>query len=85
MTRNIAQAKQQFSDVVRLSAQTRHEPTLTEQFAELRLALQEAQVQELEIPERSTAQRPNAFVQTLEAEGLIGPRRAAKPAARPTC
>ena len=71
MTWNIAQAKQQFSEVVRLSAQepqaiynrdarvamlvnadefeafhqwrmAQHEPTLTEQFEQLRLALQEA-------------------------------------------
>lgn len=99
MTWNIAQAKQQFSEVVRLSAQepqaiynrekpvavlvnavefetfhqwrtAQHEPLLSEQFGELRAALQEARVQGLDIPARSAAQRPNAFVQMLDAEGL---------------
>src|SRR5665647_1228899 len=102
MTWNIAQAKQQFSEVVRLSAQepqaiykrdkpvamlinadefeafqrwhtAQHEASLTEQFAELRLALQEVHVQEMAIPARSTVQRPNAFVQMLEEEGLTSP------------
>ena len=101
MTWNIAQAKQQFSEVVRLSAQepqaiynrekpvamlnaaefeafhqwrtAQTEPSLTAQFAELRTALQAADMQELSIPERRPAQRPNAFVQMLEEEGLIKP------------
>ena len=100
MTWNIAQAKQQFSEVVRLSAQEpqaiynrdkpvavmvnalefetfekwralQHEPSLTRQFAELRLALQQARIDPLDIPARSATQRPNAFVQMLEDEGLI--------------
>jgi len=79
------QAKQQFSEVVRLPAQVTHEPTLTERFDEVRLALREVRVQEIKIPERSTAQRPNVFVQTLEEEGWIDPQRAAKSAPRPTC
>lgn len=103
MTWNIAQAKQQFSEVVRLSAQepqaiynrekpvamlinaaefeafhqwrtVQQEPSLTAQFADLRMALQAAGVQELDIPKRSATQRPNAFVQMLEEEGLIKPK-----------
>ena len=99
MTWNIAQAKQQFSEVVRLSAQEpqaiynrdkpvavlintddfeafrqwragQHEPTLAAQFAEFRLALQQAGVEALQIPARADVQRPNAFVQMLEAEQL---------------
>lgn len=79
MTWNIAQAKQQFSEVVRLSAQEpqaiynrdkpvavlinadefeafqqwregQHEPTLAAQFAESRLALQQAGADALQIP-----------------------------------
>lgn len=98
MTWNIAQAKQQFSEVVRLSAQepqaiynrerpvavlvnaaefetfhnwrlAQHEPSLSEQFSDLRAALQEARLQGLDIPARSATQRPNAFVQMLDAEG----------------
>lgn len=65
------QAKQQLSEVVPLSARASHEATLAEQFDEARLALREARVQELKITERSTAQRPNAFVQVLEEESLI--------------
>ena len=101
MTWNIAQAKQQFSEVVRLSVQepqaiynrekpvavlvnaaeyatfqqwrsAQHEPSLLAQFAELRAALQQAGVEALALPGRSAAQRPNAFVQMLEAEGLVG-------------
>jgi len=100
MTWNIAQAKQQFSEVVRLSAKEpqaiynrdkpvavlinvdefkafrqwragQHEPTLAAQFAESRLALQQAGVDALQIPARADAQRPNAFVQMLEAEQLL--------------
>lgn len=81
MTWNIAQAKQQFSEVVRLSAKEpqaiynrdkpvavlinadefkafrqwragQHEPTLAAQFAESRLALQQAGVDALQIPAR---------------------------------
>ena len=99
MTWNIAQAKQQFSEVVRLAAQEpqaiynrdkpvavlinadefeafrqwragQHEPTLAAQFAESRLALQQAGVDALHIPARADVQRPNAFVQMLEAEQL---------------
>lgn len=99
MTWNIAQAKQQFSEVVRLSVQepqaiynrekpvavlvnaaeyasfqqwrsAQHEPSLSAQFAELRAALQQAGVEALQLPSRSAVQRPNAFVQMLEAEGL---------------
>jgi len=99
MTWNIAQAKQQFSEVVRLSAKEpqaiynrdkpvavlinadefeafrqwragQHEPTLAAQFAESRLALQQAGVDALQIPARADVQRPNAFVQMLEAEQL---------------
>jgi len=100
MTWNIAQAKQQFSEVVRLSAQEpqaiynrdkpvavlvnalefetyekwrtlQHEPSLTRQFAELRQALQQAQIDQLDIPARDTTQRPNAFVQLLKDEDLV--------------
>jgi prevent-host-death family protein len=99
MTWNIAQAKQQFSEVVRLSAQepqaiynrekpvavlvnaveyasfqqwrtAQHEPSLSAQFAQARSVLQQAGVAELSLPSRSAVQRPNAFVQMLEAEGL---------------
>jgi len=99
MTWNIAQAKQQFSEVVRLSAQEpqaiynrdkpvavlinadefeafrqwraeQHEPTLAAQFAESRLALQQAGADALRILARGDVQRPNAFVQMLETEQL---------------
>lgn len=99
MTWNIAQAKQQFSEVVRLSAQEpqaiynrekpvamlisaaefeqfhqwrtlQHEPSLIEQFADARAALQEAGFEALDIPARSTVQRPNALLQMLEEEAL---------------
>ena len=102
MTWNIAQAKQQFSEVVRLSAQEpqaiynrdkpvavlinaddfeafrqwragQHEPTLAAQFAEFRLALQQAGVEALQIPARADVQRPNAFLQMLESEQLPKP------------
>lgn len=102
MTWNIAQAKQQFSEVVRLSAQepqaiynrekpvamlinaaefeafhqwrtVQQEPSLTAQFAALRVALQLDNVQEPDLPQRSATQRPNAFVQMLEEEGLVSP------------
>ena len=102
MTWNIAQAKQQFSEVVRLSAHEpqaiynrdkpvavlinadefeafrqwragQHEPTLAAQFAESRLALQQAGVDALQIPARAGVQRPNAFVQMLESEHLPQP------------
>ena len=102
MTWNIAQAKQQFSEVVRLSAQEpqaiynrdkpvavlintddfeafrqwragQHEPTLAAQFAEFRLALQQAGVDALQIPARADVQRPNAFLQMLESEQLPKP------------
>jgi PHD/YefM family antitoxin component YafN of YafNO toxin-antitoxin module len=92
MTWNIAQAKQQFSEVVRLSVQEpqaiynrdkpvamlvnaelfeefhqchtrQHEPTLSEQFSEIRTALQDARLAGLELPARSTTQRSNAFVE----------------------
>jgi prevent-host-death family protein len=94
---NIAQAKQQFSEVVRLAAQEpqaiynrdkpvavminaddfeafrqwragQHAPTLAAQFAESRLALQQAGADALRIPARVDVQRPNAFVQMLESE-----------------
>lgn len=99
MTWNIAQAKQQFSEVVRLSVQEpqaiynrdkpvamlvnaelfeafhqwqtrQHEPTLAEQFSEIRTALQDARQDGLNLPARSTSQRNNSFVEMLEAEGL---------------
>lgn len=99
MTWNIAQAKQQFSEVVRLSVQepqaiynrekpvavlvnaveyasfqqwrtAQREPSLSAQFAELRAALQQAGFEELPLPNRSAVQRPNAFVQMLESDGL---------------
>ena len=99
MTWNIAQAKQQFSEVVRLSVQepqaiynrekqvavlisaaefesfnqwrtAQQEPSLTAQFGEIRSALQQAGTRDLPMPDRDTVQRPNAFVQMLEAEGL---------------
>ena len=102
MTWNIAQAKQQFSEVVRLSAQEpqaiynrdkpvavlintddfeafrqwragQYEPTLAAQFAEFRLALQQAGVEALQIPARADVQRPNAFLQMLESEQLPKP------------
>jgi hypothetical protein len=84
MTWNIAQAKQQFSEVVRLSAQepqaiyNRDKPVavlinLAAQFAESRLALQQAGVDALQIPARAGVQRPNAFVLMLEAEHLPQP------------
>ena len=102
MTWNIAQAKQQFSEVVRLSAQEpqaiynrdkpvavlinaddfeafrqwragQYEPTLAAQFAEFRLALQQAGVDALQIPARADVQRPNAFLQMLESEQLPKP------------
>jgi len=102
MTWNIARAKQQFSEVVRLSAQEpqaiynrdkpvavlinaddfeafrqwragQHEPTLAAQFAESRLALQQAGADALQIPPRADVQRPNAFVQMLETEQLPKP------------
>ena len=47
-----------------------HEPLLSAQFAELRSALQPAGIAELQLPSRSAVQRPNAFVQMLDAEGL---------------
>ena len=43
--------------------------TLAEEFAELRLILQEEGRDGLDIPPRTT--RPNAFVQMLEEEGLL--------------
>lgn len=99
MTWNIGQAKQQFSEVVRLCGQepqaiynrekpvavlvnaaefetfhrwrtAQHEPSLSEQFGELRAALQEARLQAPDIPARRAAQRPSAFVQMLDAEDL---------------
>ena len=99
MTWNIAQAKQQFSEVVRPSAQEpqaiynrdkpvavlinadefeafqqwragQYEPTLAAQFAESRLALQQAGADALQIPPRADVQRLNAFVQMLETEQL---------------
>ena len=102
---NIAQAKQQFSEVVRLSMQepqaiynrekpvavlvnaveyasfqqwrsAQLEPLLSAQFAEVRSALQQAGIAELPLPSRSAVQRPNAFVQMLEAEVLAGSARA---------
>ena len=102
MTWNIAQAKQQFSEVVRLSVQEpqaiynrdkpvamlvnaelfeafhqwhtrQHEPTLTEQFSEIRSALHDARQDGLNLPARSTAQRNNSFIEMLEAEGLTTP------------
>lgn len=102
MTWNIAQAKQQFSEVVRLSVQEpqaiynrdkpvamlvnaelfdafqqwqtrQHEPTLTEQFSEIRAALHDARQDGLNLPARSTAQRNNSFIEMLEAEGLTTP------------
>ena len=106
MTWNIAQAKQQFSEVVRLSVQEpqaiynrdkpvamlvnaelfeafhqwhtrQHEPTLSEQFGEIRTALKDARLEGLDLPARSTTQRNNAFVEMLEEEGLAAPRSAA--------
>jgi prevent-host-death family protein len=94
---NIAQAKQQFSEVVRLSAMepqtiynretavaavisaeeyaqfqqwrlSTQEPTLTQQFDELRDALLEAGFDELPTVQRKSIERPNAFL-----EALIGP------------
>jgi len=44
------------------------EPTLAAQFAESRLALQQAGADALRIPARADVQRPNAFVQMLETE-----------------
>ena len=99
---NIAQAKQQFSEVVRLSLQEpqaiynrdkpvamlvnaelfeafhqwhtrQHEPTLSEQFSEIRAALQVAPSAVVDIPVRSATQRSNAFVEMLAAEGLTKP------------
>jgi hypothetical protein len=106
MTWNIAQAKQQFSEVVRLSVQEpqaiynrdkpvamlvnaelfeafhqwhtlQHEPTLSEQFSEIRTALKDARLEGLDLPARSTTQRNNAFVEMLEEEGLAKPISAA--------
>ncbi len=106
MTWNIAQAKQQFSEVVRLSVQEpqaiynrdkpvamlvnaelfeafhqwhtrQHEPTLSEQFGEIRTALKDARLEGLDLPARSTTQRNNAFVEMLETEGLAKPPSAA--------
>jgi prevent-host-death family protein len=100
MTWNIAQAKQQFSEVVRLSVQepqaiynrdkpvavlvnaaeyadfqqwrtAQQVPSLSAQFDELRSALQQAGVEAFTLPSRSDVQRPNAFVQMLEADGLV--------------
>jgi PHD/YefM family antitoxin component YafN of YafNO toxin-antitoxin module len=91
MSWNIAQAKQQFSEVVRLSAQepqaiynretavatvinaaeyeqfkqwrlTLAAPTLMQQFSELRNALAEVGVNELELPPRDSIERKNQFV-----------------------
>ena len=102
MTWNIAQAKQQFSEVVRLSIQEpqaiynrdkpvamlvnaqvfeefqqwhtrQHEPTLSEQFGEIRAALQADPSAVVDLPPRSATQRRNAFVEMLEAEGLAQP------------
>lgn len=99
---NIAQAKQQFSEVVRLSVQepqaiynrdkavavlinaeqyasfqqwhtAQHEPSLSMQFAELRSAMQQEGVDALQLPDRSTVQRQNAFVQMLDAEAAARP------------
>lgn len=50
-----------------------HEPTLAAQFAESRLALQQAGADALQIPARAGVQRPNAFVQMLESEHLPQP------------
>jgi prevent-host-death family protein len=95
MSWNIAQAKQQFSEVVRLSAQepqaiynretpvatvisaTEYEqfkqwrltlsaPTLVDQFSELRNALSEAGVRELELPSRVSIERENPLVDSSE-------------------
>lgn len=95
MNWNIAQAKQQFSEVVRLSAQMpqaiykrdkavaalvnaadfaqfqqwrdlQRQPLLTAQFDEIRLALAEAGLDGLQIPDRQSLQRPNAFDQMLD-------------------
>ncbi|MDI1246762.1 MAG: type II toxin-antitoxin system Phd/YefM family antitoxin [Rhodoferax sp.] len=97
MTWNIAQAKQQFSEVVRLTAQepqaiynrdkpvamlvnpdefkqfaawrtSQRETSLMEQFNDARTALAEAGWTQLPLTDRSATQRPNAFVQMLEAE-----------------
>ena len=97
MTWNIAQAKQQLSEVVRLTAQepqaiyNRDKPvavmvnpdeyaqfeqwrtrqralTLSDQFSAARAALLEAGLTELSLPERSSLERPNAFVQMMRDE-----------------
>jgi prevent-host-death family protein len=95
MSWNIAQAKQQFSEVVRLSAMepqaiynrdtpvaavisakeyaqfqqwrlATQEPTLEQQFDELRMALQEVGFDGIEIVPRKALARPNAFVAALD-------------------
>lgn len=102
MTWNIAQAKQQFSEMVRLSVQEpqaiynrdkpvamlvnaelfevfqqwhtrQHEPTLSEQFGEIRAALQADPSAVVDLPPRSATQRRNAFVEMLATEGLTQP------------
>jgi len=98
---NIAQAKQQFSEVVRLTAlepqaiynrdkpvailvspdefaqfskwrALQQETSLIEQFNEGRAALTEAGLTALALGSRNATQRPNAFVQMLNAEAASG-------------
>jgi hypothetical protein len=103
MSWNIAQAKQQFSEVVRLSAMepqaiynrdtavaavvnaeeyalfqqwrlASREPTLEQQFEELKLALLEAGLDGLPTIQRKSLERPNALVAALAQEaGSIKP------------
>lgn len=97
MNWNIAQAKQQFSEVVRLSAQSpqaicnrekpvavlvsaaefenfqqwrtlQSEPSLIEQFREIRMALAQTDVDEGFVVSPRSAERTNAFLHMLEDE-----------------